>query len=568
MRQLLYLVSFVLMIDFLSMSCANPKSPTGGPKDTIPPTLHSSIPEDQSLNYTSREITLNFDEFINADKLKSNLIITPTIDNPYKVLLKKQSVILEFDNDFEDSTTYTLNFYDGITDITERTPAENLIIAFSTGDYIDSLSVFGKITNLFNGKPEDNFTVGLYRITDTLDFEINKPTYFATTNELGQFVINNIKKADYRIFTFNDDNKNLLFNPSSEAYAFINDTIDFENITSDSLYLSSINIDASALDLLSARPNTRYFELRYTKPIIRFDIQQPADTYAQIVGEQKSLRIYQTTPYKEADSTFLVVQVFDSLYNQRTDTVYAKYRKSSKKRENFSVTLNPKSRSSVSANPRFNVTFNKPIRPTDSFNITIPIDTLFEFTVPSLLPHLSDDKLKYGFQIELTKQAYQDTAMALINSIVIDSANLDTAMAIAKNKLLNESFDNFRMTLPDGLFISVENDTSESITQQYNFTKQEALGVVKVIIQTDKPSYFVELMQKDQSIRKQKNCQTCLFTNLKAGDYWVRVLIDENEDGRWSYGNFLKNIEPEPALHFSEPTTLRANWEVELSYTF
>ena len=170
MKLIIKSLVIIILFEILSYGCANPISPTGGIKDTIPPTLLESNPVDQQLNFEGQTITLWFDEIISADKITSNLVITPTTETKYKTVQKKYSVSLQFEEPFDDSTTYTFNFFDGITDITEKNPAENLILAFSTGNYIDSLYLSGQVIDLLTGEPQDKITVGLYNITDSLDF--------------------------------------------------------------------------------------------------------------------------------------------------------------------------------------------------------------------------------------------------------------------------------------------------------------------------------------------------------------------------------------------------------------
>ncbi|MDH5597489.1 MAG: Ig-like domain-containing protein, partial [Cyclobacteriaceae bacterium] len=123
--------------------CANISSPSGGPKDTIPPIVIRTLPENKQLNFKGQEIVLEFDELINADKLKSELSITPTYSGKYTHIVKKNKVTIKLEDPLEDSTTYTFTFNNSIVDITEKQPAENLILAFSTTDYIDSLHITG-----------------------------------------------------------------------------------------------------------------------------------------------------------------------------------------------------------------------------------------------------------------------------------------------------------------------------------------------------------------------------------------------------------------------------------------
>ena len=60
------LITLILM----NLNCANQRGPTGGPKDTIPPTLTASIPFNEALNFDDDWIELSFDDDINTTTLK------------------------------------------------------------------------------------------------------------------------------------------------------------------------------------------------------------------------------------------------------------------------------------------------------------------------------------------------------------------------------------------------------------------------------------------------------------------------------------------------------------------
>ncbi len=80
---------WVLYIFFLLGSCARQTSPTGGPKDTIPPKLISSIPTREQKNYKSQQVELNFDEWIALNNPKDKIIIVPDVNKKYEVSAKK-----------------------------------------------------------------------------------------------------------------------------------------------------------------------------------------------------------------------------------------------------------------------------------------------------------------------------------------------------------------------------------------------------------------------------------------------------------------------------------------------
>ena len=163
------------VITLLILSCAKQSTPTGGPKDTIPPVLVGSIPAEKQKLFKSQKIELEFSELIILNNPKDQIIITPSIGKDYKITAKKNTATIEVDKPLSDSTTYTINFRDAIQDITEKNPARNLHLAFSTGTYIDSLSISGSIHELLTDKFIKDVTVALYQ-SDTFDIFKHKPS--------------------------------------------------------------------------------------------------------------------------------------------------------------------------------------------------------------------------------------------------------------------------------------------------------------------------------------------------------------------------------------------------------
>ncbi|MFW5773724.1 MAG: Ig-like domain-containing protein, partial [Tangfeifania sp.] len=130
-------------------SCANQGMPTGGPKDTIPPVLIHTEPDYKALNYEGGEVRLTFNEFIIPDAVSEKLVVSPPLEKRPTILTKLKTLIIRFNEELKDSTTYSLDFKNSVVDNNERNPLENLRFSFSTGDVYDSLRVAGKVLNSF-----------------------------------------------------------------------------------------------------------------------------------------------------------------------------------------------------------------------------------------------------------------------------------------------------------------------------------------------------------------------------------------------------------------------------------
>src|SRR5690606_30617503 len=133
--------------------CAKQTTPTGGPRDTIPPRLVQAIPAHETTGYKGQRIALQFNEPVIVNNPREQLLITPSVGKDFEMTVRKQTIYLDLNTDLRDSTTYTINFHESIQDITEKNPAPNLQLALSTGTYIDSLHIAGHVYELLKGMP-------------------------------------------------------------------------------------------------------------------------------------------------------------------------------------------------------------------------------------------------------------------------------------------------------------------------------------------------------------------------------------------------------------------------------
>ena len=169
------LISTLLIMTLAS--CANQTTPTGGPQDKTPPLLLSSSPTHNQKNFKGNKVELVFNEAIQLREAKEQIIITPSPAKEITFTAKKNTVIVEPETKWKDSTTYSILFRESVRDLTEANPALNLKLAFSTGPYIDSLSISGSIRDARSEQIPENITLAIYQ-SDTFDIFKHSPSYF------------------------------------------------------------------------------------------------------------------------------------------------------------------------------------------------------------------------------------------------------------------------------------------------------------------------------------------------------------------------------------------------------
>jgi hypothetical protein len=546
--------------DYIFFSCANVKPPQGGPRDTIPPSLIESVPANKSLNFSGNIIQLTFDEYLKIDNLNSKLIITPYFDSEFEIKFRKTFLEIEFEKPFNDSTTYTFNFQDAIQDITEKNAAKNNVLAFSTGPYIDSLNIFGKVTDLLTGDILENITIGLYQATDTSDLFIGNPMYFTKTNEFGIFLIENIKNNHYRIAAFDDSNSNLKCDVKSEGYAFKKDTLNLMSQIEDSIYMNILSLDISDLKVQRKSTSGLYYEVRSNKYITDYNLKYDSSyfLYSHLLPDNKIIRFYNTF---DKDSLEVFIDLYDSINNTFTDTLNVKFAESKRKKGNFNLQITPKNKSKVFSSYEGLIQFNKPV-------ISMVYDSIFFKYDSATISHFNPETdFKWNkFKTELSVKYMLDPL--LLNKQPSDSTlNTDTENNLpnksATKKPVNTKKNKLLFYLGKGAFISADNDSSLTYDTYYTFYEETDLSTLKGVIETSHNSFIIQLLNnKFKVLDEIKNQHEYAFTNVVPDTYRIRVLVDNNNNGVWDPGNYTLQREPEDVYLYSEEILLRANWEV------
>ncbi|MCK5704898.1 MAG: Ig-like domain-containing protein, partial [Cyclobacteriaceae bacterium] len=359
-KHFLYIISVIIIYQLFN-GCAQQSAPSGGPRDTIPPVRLLSIPLDKNTDFHGKTIEMEYDERLKIAKIKEQLIITPLTESDYEYKLKKNKFFITFEEDFQDSTTYTLNFREAIQDITEGNPTKDNKFTFSTGSYIDSLSMKGYVKELLTYDTIENVLVGIYRAEDTVTIFDGSPYYFTELDEHGEYLIENIKNGKYLLYAFFDENKNLKLETNSEPYGFVKDTILLDSgIISRNIDL--IRLDLSEFRMMSSVASGQYYDINFNKYITDYHVL-PLNSSHQLftnrAKENKSIRFYNN--FTNIDSLQITFTAIDSINTQITDTVYVLFKESKRKKEDFMMSVDPENKSSIEKILDVKIEFNKPI---------------------------------------------------------------------------------------------------------------------------------------------------------------------------------------------------------------
>jgi len=192
---------------FLLNACANIIPPDGGAKDVTAPRLLKVEPQDQSVAQRPERLVFEFDEYIQVKD--PNLVrwgLAPKSRYEVKARLKRLVVTLDPDS-LENNATYSLDLGGVVSDLTEGNALGTLTYAFSTGPYLDSLQLVGRLRDASTGMPVKSLTVGLY--TDSLVYF--SPFRWTLADDSGRFVFRNLPTRGYRLVAFEDADRDKVF---------------------------------------------------------------------------------------------------------------------------------------------------------------------------------------------------------------------------------------------------------------------------------------------------------------------------------------------------------------------
>jgi len=512
------------VILFFISSCANKVTPTGGAKDEIAPQLLNSVPANNSINFNSSEITLNFDEYVQLLDASSQILISPIPDKAPIIKANKKSVVITFDSLLQTNTTYSINFGRAVTDVHEGNVNDTIRYVFSTGSIIDSLFIQGSVKDAAILKPSGKFSLLLYAIIDRTNLDSllkNKPTYFGKTDEKGFFKINNLKKGSYYLVAIDDKNNNYLVD-YDESVGFISGVIDLP--INDKIDIYSFKQSPKNLRLLKSTL------LDKTTALVVYNL--PAQLNCIAIGNKYSTQDFYYLPTTNGDSLFISLK--DSSINE------VQFLITDGKAVNDTVQISFSEKKSNELNFEWK-------------NIQNSSDTLRLISNHPLLAVSSPALL------------FKDTN--LIDSIYF---SMETSN---KWRLNNYQFTRgirYQLVMPKGNIRDVYGNANDSMQIYISLPDREHSGnvIAQLEYELNTNPYLIQLLNNDynvvaqQRIFKGQNTKEFHFDYVTPGKYFIRVIDDEDNNQQLSQG-ILNKKQPEK-VWLTDLFTVRSNWDLQI----
>ncbi len=542
----------------LFYACANVVAPTGGPRDTEPPAVVRSTPPNHSANFDGDAIRIFFDEFVELRNIRQQLLISPPLEEAPEVRIRGRSVIVEIEEDLRSNTTYNFFFGDAIRDITEGNPIPNFQFVVSTGNYVDSLALSGRVKNAFNLRPEEGIYVMLYEnIHDSVPY-LERPVYLAKTDKEGRFTISNMSEGDYLMFALDDNNNNFLYDLPDERIGFLDSLVRPKHIPG-----LTEGVEDDTLSIPDPGP-------KYTLYLFR-----EVDTVQRVTSSSLTKKGLITIAFRVPFDSAHVRDLRDPPlvsswhipeFSQGKDTLKLWFAETGRD----SLFLEVLDGDLILDTIRRSTTPRR-TRETDATEAPPVLNISPDFRRASAVPFYQPLTLKSEPPVEAI-----DTSK--IQLFIHDSIPVwsnfrfkdHVRRSITMEPALEEGTSYLLEAMP-GAFTDIFGLTNDTLASRFKTTLLENYGnlIVDLALPPNGLQYILQLLDRNLEVMREQivlEGGSYTFYHLRAGQYRVRLIEDHQQSGQWDPGNYLRKVQPEPVHMLPDTIQIRENWDVQMPW--
>lgn len=519
-RYILFLVALVMV------GCAKRGNITGGLKDTLAPVLRYSTPKNFSTDFNGKEIKLYFDEYVKLKDVNKQLVVSPPMNTAPEISPTNASkfITIKIKDTLQPNTTYSFNFGESIRDNNEGNPYPQFKYIFSTGSYIDSLSIQGTVKDALEQKVDNFVTVMLYEVNekynDSTIFK-QKPRYVTNTlDSLKVFKIENIKAGKYLLVALKDNNNNFKFEPRVDKIGFHKEIITVPSKESYELKLFKQKAPFKAVKPAQVSGNRAVLGYEGNPKNLKIVLKNGNEILPSVVTQ---------LPKKDSVQVWFNKIKTDSLNLTVTNGDYTKS-------FNFKIKDEKKDTLSFSALPNGAIGFR------DTFTLT-----------PS---------------IPIVK--FDNTKMSLRNkdSVAVPfTTEYDEFLQKIKFNFKKEESQKYVVRILPGAMTDLLGKTNDTLTYKLSTKASTEYGNLLLTLEHVKQyPIIVELTNEKGEILATEysdNSPTIHFDALEPTQFHLRIIYDENKNKEWDPGDFIEKRQAEEVIYFPKIIDVRANWDVD-----
>ncbi|MDO4764184.1 MAG: Ig-like domain-containing protein [Flavobacteriaceae bacterium] len=518
-----------LIISVFLGSCARVGTPGGGDKDTIPPRFLKANMDTSRVNVSRRlgELRLYFDEYIRLRDVSKNLVISPPIKKIKKILpsnLANKYILIQWDEDLQENTTYSFNFGNAIVDNNEGNVLPYFNFAFSTGDKIDNMYIKGSVKDAMlppNKNSKNGIVVGLY--PNGADLK-QKPHYITKADEKGGFELNYLSEGKYTLIAFQDDNQNSIYEAGKEKVGFLKDTVNLEQ-----------SVEDLSLKIYPSRKKIKYIESRAMAGgmLMRFEGNSKKIEVLPIGDELKN---YKVSHRAYSDSVKIWIgKEGNQLKAESATQIQLSYNADGEK-DSIHAFFKPNEKEELLI--------------TNSKGRLLPPNKEFVVSANMELQNILSE------QWELKSDSIAQKFEAKISEKNPEEIHISSDFKAGKTYVLS---------IPKESVSSFYHKNEKEYIFTFEADKPENYGSVVLKLKNAPKSHFwVHLMNAEGRTQYSlyTNQSEIRFTEVLPATYYARILVDSNDNQHWDNADFEERQLSEPAFVFPKELAVKKLWEI------
>ena len=602
-------------VALLTAACASIGNPSGGARDEQPPRFVRANPAPYATDVpvTIEKINIDFDELINVKDAFSKVVVSPPSKSVPRVASQGHRVTVTFSDTLLENTTYTINFADAIEDNNEANPLENFSYTFSTGPYVDSLRIAGRVLSAQAMEPMQGKIVGVHRLADApadslasaiaadsiaareqavVDSIVFRRQFdrVARTDDRGRFSIEGLAPGRYRVFALDDANTDYIYSSPDEEFAFYEEVVEpyaLPAVATDTIY----NLKLGTIDSITTRQRSIFYP---NDLLLRSFLTSRKQQYITNYQRQDSTRLNLT--FNAPNSPLPEISLVGA-----TDLKDWYIMERSAKGD--SLTLWLKSRGLVSNDTlRMAISYLKP----DSLNRYVATNDTLRFTTDRPRKPKADNKKKKDAQadtlpppppllsVTFPAGSNQEPTRPLLFMTETPLARLDTLafrLEVKRDtiwtplperpRIVQDSLNPrlYSIVYPwqydTGYRLQADSLAMEGIyglftgpvNQEFKVKAEKEFCSLTLNV-ADWPAgvpAFVEIVSTSDTPTERVRLEggRAVFRNLVPGKFYFRIIADYNGNGEWDSGDIVERRQPEPAFYYPKSISIKQNWNKE-----
>ena len=584
--------------------CASIGTPTGGPRDSLSPTVVTVTPMLNATNFRDERVYIAFDEYVQLKDQQKELYTSPAMKKKPIVAVRGRGIQIDLVPDsLEPNTTYAIEFGASVADNNEGNPLHGLRYVFSTGDTIDSLYM--------SGYTEDSQTADSLGRTYIYFFEADsvpepkeydstmfnfRPSKIARSQRNGIFIAQNLKPVPYRVYAFEDKNENQSYEPSIDKIGFLDGTYNPAEMPPFAIWYDSVRRYPSAdpqiylrmftdesfrrqalreklrpeqhkiiLSFGGARPQISHLELEgipADKIIYEYltDDRDSMALWLNVESEQLPDTIRGSISYLKHDSVRVLRPETEELRFawRRVETREQERERERQERARARAEADGKEWRDVARASTFRL-----VLPTDRTEIKPKQDLLFEFPTPlSRFDSTAFELISWSEERDTVRE-----------KITFRPDSLSPRKWRMHSRWLSER--QYRLWIPTDALADIMGEGNDSITLNLTVADIAKFATLHLDVKprAEGMTYIIQLLDDRNNVRSEYphiGAGVHTIDYVPTGDMRMRIVEDVNDNGRWDSGNLVERRQSERAEFYEneqaeELFTMKAGWEFEFS---